>query len=49
MPTGQEYTYTARSQGRLVKPEQFEEIVIRELPDGSAVRLKDLARVELEP
>src|SRR6266446_4878120 len=47
VPTGQEYTYTARSQGRLVKPEQFEEIVIRELPDGGAVRLKDLARVEL--
>src|SRR5260221_1803870 len=47
VPTGQEHTYTARSQGRLVKPEQFEEIVIRELPDGGAVRLKDLARVEL--
>ncbi|HEX3444825.1 MAG TPA: efflux RND transporter permease subunit, partial [Chthoniobacterales bacterium] len=47
VPAGQEYTYTARSQGRLVKPEEFAEIIIRELPDGSAVRLKDLARVEL--
>src|SRR6202047_3660540 len=47
VPTGQEYTYTARSQGRLAKPEQFAEIIIREQPDGSAVRLKDVARVEL--
>ncbi len=47
VPTGQEYTYTARSQGRLTKPEQFAEIIIREQPDGSAVRLKDVARVEL--
>jgi HAE1 family hydrophobic/amphiphilic exporter-1 len=47
VPAGQEFTYTARSQGRLVKAEQFAEIVIRELPDGSAVRLKDVARVEL--
>ena len=47
VPIGQEYTYTARSQGRLVKPEEFGEIIIRELPDGSAVRLKDVSRVEL--
>jgi HAE1 family hydrophobic/amphiphilic exporter-1 len=47
VPRGQEYTYTARSQGRLVKPEEFGEIIIREQPDGSAVRLKDISRVEL--
>jgi HAE1 family hydrophobic/amphiphilic exporter-1 len=47
VPSGQEYTYTARSQGRLVKPEEFGEIIIRELPDGSAVRLMDVSRVEL--
>jgi HAE1 family hydrophobic/amphiphilic exporter-1 len=47
VPRGQEYTYTARSQGRLVKPEEFGEIIIREQPDGSAVRLKDVSRVEL--
>jgi HAE1 family hydrophobic/amphiphilic exporter-1 len=47
VPGGQEYTYTARSQGRLVKPEEFGEIIIRERPDGSAVRLKDVSRVEL--
>jgi multidrug efflux pump len=47
VPGGQEYTYTARSQGRLVKPEEFGDIIIRELPDGSAVRLKDISRIEL--
>ena len=47
VPGGQEYTYTARSQGRLVKPEEFGDIIIRELPDGSAVRLKDVSRIEL--
>jgi hydrophobe/amphiphile efflux-1 (HAE1) family protein len=47
VPDGQEFTYTVRSQGRLVTPEQFEDIVIRANPDGSTLRLKDVARVEL--
>jgi hydrophobic/amphiphilic exporter-1 (mainly G- bacteria), HAE1 family len=47
VPGGQEFTYTARSQGRLVRPEEFGDIIIREQPDGSAVKLKDVARVEL--
>jgi hydrophobic/amphiphilic exporter-1 (mainly G- bacteria), HAE1 family len=47
VPRGQEFTYTARSQGRLVRAEEFGEIIIREQPDGSAVKLKDVARVEL--
>jgi HAE1 family hydrophobic/amphiphilic exporter-1 len=46
-PKGQEFTYTVRAQGRLVSEQDFEQIVIRENPDGSTVRLKDLARVEL--
>jgi HAE1 family hydrophobic/amphiphilic exporter-1 len=46
-PTGKEMTYTVRSQGRLQTPEEFEQIVIRENPDGSIVRLKDVARIEL--
>jgi HAE1 family hydrophobic/amphiphilic exporter-1 len=45
-PAGQEYTYTARSQGRLVSPEEFGAIVIRQQPDGATVRLKDVGRVE---
>ena len=47
VPTGQEYTYTVRAQGRLQSPEEFGEIAVRSNPDGSVVRLKDVARVEL--
>jgi len=47
MPYGQEYTYTATAQGRLTKPEEFGEIVVRQLSNGGTVRLKDVARVEL--
>jgi hydrophobic/amphiphilic exporter-1 (mainly G- bacteria), HAE1 family len=47
VPGGQEYTYTVRSQGRLVTAEQFGQIVIRANPDGSVLRLKDVARIEL--
>ncbi len=43
----QEFTYTVRAQGRLVTPEQFGNIVVRENSDGSVVRLRDVARVEL--
>jgi HAE1 family hydrophobic/amphiphilic exporter-1 len=46
-PKGQEFTYTVRSQGRLVTPEEFGEIVVRSNPDGSTLRLKDVARIEL--
>ncbi|MCX5814541.1 MAG: multidrug efflux RND transporter permease subunit [Proteobacteria bacterium] len=46
-PPGQEFTYTVRAKGRLVSPEDFEAIVVRANPDGSIVRLKDVARVEL--
>ena len=46
-PKGQEFTYSVRAQGRLITPQQFESIVVRSNPDGSAVRIKDVARVEL--
>src|SRR5580658_3622372 len=46
-PKGQEYTYSVRAQGRLTSPEEFGDIVVRELPDGGIVRVKDVARVEL--
>jgi HAE1 family hydrophobic/amphiphilic exporter-1 len=46
-PPGQPFTYTMRTQGRLVTPEEFGEIVIRANPDGSVVRMRDVARVEL--
>jgi HAE1 family hydrophobic/amphiphilic exporter-1 len=46
-PAGQEFTYTVRSQGRLVTAEEFGNVVVRLTPDGSAVRLRDVARIEL--
>jgi HAE1 family hydrophobic/amphiphilic exporter-1 len=46
-PPGQEMTYTVRAQGRLQTPEEFGEIVVRSNPDGSVVRMKDVARIEL--
>ena len=47
MPAGTEKTYTVRAQGRLQTPEEFGQIVVRSNPDGSVVRLKDVARIEL--
>jgi HAE1 family hydrophobic/amphiphilic exporter-1 len=46
-PPGQEFTYTVRAQGRLTSEEEFGNVVIRATPDGSMVRLKDVARIEL--
>jgi multidrug efflux pump len=45
-PKGQEFTYAITAQSRLVSEQEFEQIVVRENPDGSVVRLKDVARVE---
>ncbi|HYS24319.1 MAG TPA: efflux RND transporter permease subunit, partial [Vicinamibacterales bacterium] len=45
--TGTEYTYTVRTQGRLLDDSEFAEIILRTNPDGSEVRLKDVARIEL--
>ena len=46
-PKGQEFTYTVLAQGRLISPEEFGSIVVRETPDGGIVRVRDLARIEL--
>jgi HAE1 family hydrophobic/amphiphilic exporter-1 len=46
-PAGQDFTYSVRAQGRLTTPEEFGAIVIRANPDGSIVRLRDVARAEL--
>jgi len=46
-PPGQEFTYTVTAKGRLVEAEQFGEIIVRANPDGSFVRLSDVARIEL--
>src|SRR6202023_3503368 len=44
---GQEFTYAVLAQGRLVSPEEFGQIVVRETPDGGTVRVRDVARIEL--
>ena len=46
-PKGQEFTYSVLAQGRLVSPEEFGKIVVRETPDGGTVRVRDVARIEL--
>ncbi|MEC4089104.1 multidrug efflux RND transporter permease subunit [Pseudoalteromonas rubra] len=43
----QELVYSVTAKGRLSTPEEFEAIIIRANPDGSTLRLKDVARVEL--
>ena len=47
VPRGQQFTYTVRAQGRLLTAEEFGDVVVRANPDGSIVRMKDVARVEL--
>src|SRR5438046_2833722 len=43
-PKGQEFTYAVSAPGRLVTEAQFGDIVVRANPDGSMVRVKDVAR-----
>jgi HAE1 family hydrophobic/amphiphilic exporter-1 len=47
VPNGQQFTYTVRTQGRLVNTEDFGNIILRSNPDGSVLHLKDVARIEL--
>ena len=42
----QEFQYTARVQGRLTEPQEFEDIIISS-KNGSFIRLKDVARIEM--
>ena len=44
---GTEINATILTQNRFTTPEQFAAIILRANPDGSAVRLRDVARVEL--
>src|SRR5512138_2102339 len=46
-PKGTEFTYQVRTQGRLLTPEEFGKVIVRANPDGSVVRLADVARIEL--
>jgi len=46
-PEGQMLNATVTAQSKLQTPEEFENIVLKTLSDGSTVRIKDVARVEL--
>ncbi|MBL0914172.1 MAG: efflux RND transporter permease subunit [Sphingopyxis sp.] len=46
-PQGQMLNATVTAQSRMQTPEEFENIVLKTLPDGSTVRIKDVARVEI--
>ncbi|MGZ6124697.1 MAG: efflux RND transporter permease subunit, partial [Myxococcales bacterium] len=46
-PKGTEFTYVVRTKGRLLDPQEFGRIIVRANPDGSVVRLSDVARLEL--
>jgi len=47
VPKGQQYAYNVRAPGRLPTPAEFDEIVVRANPDGSVLRMKDVARVDM--
>ncbi|MDH5639874.1 MAG: efflux RND transporter permease subunit, partial [Nitrospira sp.] len=46
-PKGTELTIPIITKGRLTDVQDFEELIVRAMPDGSTVRLKDVARIEL--
>lgn len=47
MPDNQQIEIPLQAQGRLSDVEQFENIIVRATPDGSVLRVSDVARVEL--
>jgi HAE1 family hydrophobic/amphiphilic exporter-1 len=46
-PKGQQFTYSVRAPGRLINEEEFGNVIVRQNPDGSTVRLKDVSRIQL--
>ncbi|MDG0817816.1 efflux RND transporter permease subunit [Bdellovibrio svalbardensis] len=42
-----DFTYTVTTQGRFENPKEFENIIVRSNPDGSKIRVRDVATVEL--
>lgn len=46
-PSSQQLVYTVTAKGRLLTPEEFGDIIIRASGPGGALRLKDVARIEL--
>ena len=46
-PPGQPYTFTVQLQGRLLRNDDFDNLVLRSTGDGGLVRLRDVGRVSL--
>ena len=46
-PQDQEMTETLSAPGRLITPEEFENVIIRQTATGAVVRIKDVGRAEL--
>src|SRR5262252_5870521 len=46
-PQTQQLQLTITTEGRLTRTDEFENIIVRANPDGSVVRVKDIARVDL--
>jgi HAE1 family hydrophobic/amphiphilic exporter-1/multidrug efflux pump len=44
---GTQFQYTVNVKGRLTDPSEFENMIVRTLPDGSVLRMKDVSRAEL--
>jgi hydrophobe/amphiphile efflux-1 (HAE1) family protein len=44
---GTDFQYSVDVQGRLTTPEEYDEMIVRTRPDGSILRMKDVARTEL--
>jgi hydrophobe/amphiphile efflux-1 (HAE1) family protein len=42
-----DFQYTVNTLGRLVSPEQFDEIIVKTNADGTVVRMRDIGRAEL--
>ena len=47
MPNGTELTLPLITEGRMSEVSEFEQMIVRAMPNGSIVRLKDVARIEL--
>jgi multidrug efflux pump subunit AcrB len=47
MSSGKPFEFTITTLGRLERPEQFEDMILKVNPDGGKVRVRDIGRVEL--
>ncbi len=47
VPTGQDYQLTVNTLGRLLEPDQFEQVIVKTGDEGRIVRVGDVARIEM--